>query len=139
MKTRAVVQLKPTALQTNIGQSPDKSLRDRVKKETEKWIVLGDKGAQKRYKCGYRNCGSAYTTVSYLKTHIFNHIHISVYKCNHPECGDNSYFRSISALRYHVYSLHKDEKPYQCILCNEHFMRSDSYKRHMFRVHGKGV
>ena len=139
MKTRAVVQLKPTALQTNIRQSPDKSLRDHVKKETEKWIVLGDKGAQKRYKCGYRNCGSAYTTASHLKTHIFNHIHISVYKCNHPECGDNSYFRSISALRYHVYSLHKDEKPYQCILCNEDFIRPDSYKRHMFRVHGRGV
>ena len=139
MKTRAEVLLKSTALQKNIGQSPDKSLRDRVKKETEKWFVLGDKSVRKRYKCGYRNCGSAYTTAGQLKTHIFNHIHISVYKCNHPECGDNSYFRNISALRSHVYSLHKDEKPYQCILCNEDFIRSDSHKRHMFTVHGRGV
>ena len=135
MKTRAVMLVKSTASQKNTGQSPDKSLRNRVTKETEKWIVRCAKDVRERYKCSYPNCGLAYTSLSHLKTHIFNHIHISMYKCPYPECADNPYSRNAFTLKRHVQSYHKKEKPYHCTLCNKRFASLDTYKKHMLILH----
>ena len=135
MKTRAETLVKSTTPQNKTDQSPDESLRNRVTKETEKWIVRCAKGVLKRFKCGYPDCGLAYTTISHLKTHIFNHIHISVYKCNHPDCSDNFYFRSSSNLQRHVQSCHTYEKRYHCEACKKRFGRLDNYKLHLRRLH----
>ena len=135
MKTRAVMLVKSTASQKNTGQSPDESLRNRVTKETEKWIVRCAKDVRERYKCSYPNCGLAYTSISNLKTHIFSHIHISTYKCTYPECGDNRYFRDNTNLQRHLQLCHKKKKPHHCTLCDRRFGRSDIYKSHMFRAH----
>ena len=135
MKTRAVMLVKSTASQKNTGQIPDKSLRNRVKKESEKWIVRCANDVRERYKCSYPNCGLAYTSISNLKTHIFSHIHISTYKCTYPECGDNRYFRDNTNLQRHLQLCHKKKKPRHCTLCDRRFGRSDSYKSHMFRAH----
>ena len=135
MKTRAVTLVKPTASQNKTGPSPDKSLRNRVKKETEKWIVRCAGSVLKRFKCGYPDCGQSLQSLADLKMHIFSHTHISVYKCTYPECGDNLYFRNSSNLKCHVQSRHTHEKPYHCTLCDKHFALLHSYKRHMFSTH----
>ena len=135
MKTRSVMLVKSTTWQKNTRQSPDKSLQNRVKKESEKWIVRCANDVRERYKCSYPNCGLAYTSISNLKAHIFNHIHISAYKCTYPECGDNRYFRDNTNLQRHLQLYHKKKKPHHCTLCDRRFGRSDSYKSHMFRAH----
>ena len=131
----AVTLVKSTASQKNTGRSPDQSLRDRIKKESKPWIVKLKRGVERRYVCSYPNCGLAYTRLGDLKKHIFNHIHISTYKCTYPECGDNRYFRDNTNLQRHVQSYHKKEKPHLCTLCNKYFGRSDTYKRHMRIIH----
>ena len=135
----AATLVKSTASQKNTGQSPEQSLRDRVKKESEQWVVRPERGSERRYKCSYPNCSLAYTRLGALKKHIFNHIHISIYKCTYPECGDNRYFRDNTNLQRHVQSYHKKEKPHLCILCNKYYGRLDTYKRHMRIVHLIGL
>ena len=139
MKNRAVTLVKRTAPQNKTGQNPDESLRKRVKKETEKWIVRCARNVLKRFKCGYPDCGQSFESLADLKMHIFSHTHISVYKCTYPECGDNLYFRNSSNLKFHVQSRHTHEKPYHCTLCDKHFALLYSYKRHMFSTHKMAV
>ena len=135
MKTRAVMLVKSTASQKNTRQSPDKSLRNRVKKETEQWIVRLGQGAERRYVCGYPNCGLAFKHISHLKAHIFRHIGISTYQCSYPGCSDNRYFRDNTQLERHLESCHKKEKPFRCTLCDKRFGWPNSYKKHMFKIH----
>ena len=116
------------------NQNVDESLRKRVKEETNKWIVKCE-GVEKQYMCSYPNCGFAYIRVSDLRKHIFAHTHISIFKCNYPECGDNQYFSDMTKLRRHKKSYHTLEKPYHCSLCGTRFGRSDNYKRHMLKKH----
>ena len=126
---------KTSAISPNyIGRSMDKSLLDRVKKETDKWVVRR-KGSGDPFACGYPDCGHICDNIGNLKTHIFNHIHISKYKCTHPECGDDTYFRHIADLRRHVYKWQTDERPYSCKLCDKSFRRLNHYKLHLLRLH----
>ena len=124
-----------TAPQKNTEQSPDQSLQDRIKKESEQWIVRLERGVEKRFVCSYPNCGLAFAKISNLKTHIFIHTGISKYQCSYPECSDAPYFRSSSVLRQHVLLYHKKEKPYHCTLCNKRFGRFYCYKRHTRTIH----
>ena len=117
------------------GQSQDQSLRERVKKETEQWIVRLERDPERRYVCGYPNCNSTYVTMGHLKRHIFKHIGISVYKCTYPECSDKPYFRSNTELHRHVQSHHESAMFYFCKLCNRRYGRLDNYKRHMRNIH----
>ena len=93
-----------------IGQSSDRSLRKRVKEETEKLIVVRE-SERERYMCGYPGCGRTYGLVYLLKRHIFSHIHISVYKCNYPVCARAPYFPDLVALRRHIRTVHADYRP----------------------------
>ena len=119
----------------NTGQDTGESLSDRVKRETKKWTVRLERGAERRYVCNYPNCGSAYTSSTHLNVHIFKHIGISVYKCTNPECSDNPYFSGTTALQRHIQTQHTHEEPYRCPLCDRRFGRQDNYKRHMLTVH----
>ena len=123
----------------NTEQKPDKSLRERVKRETEKLIVRLDPDAQKRFKCGYENCGETFGKRAYIRRHIFTHIRISVYKCTYPECSDKPYFGTASSLQRHVDSRHTIVKPHRCRFCNKRFGRFFSCKRHMLAVHKKAL
>ena len=134
-KSGSAAMPKTSATSLNyIGRSMDKSLWDRVKKETDKWIVQ-PKDSGEPYACGYPDCRHTCDKIGNLKTHIFNHIHISKYKCTHPECGDDIYFRHIADLRRHVHKWHTDERPYSCKLCDNSFRRLDHYKIHLLRQH----
>ena len=122
----------------NAGQDTSESLSDRVKRETEKYVVRL-KDAEDNYKCGYPNCGYSCSKISNLKTHIFTHIGISRYKCSYPECSFNPYFRTSSSLRRHEESNHQSKRSYRCTLCNKRFWHLHSYRRHMYRKHNNAV
>ena len=85
----------------DIESSTDPSLLKRVRREEDKLIVIRE-GERERFMCGYPNCSYISTRMTNLRTHIFQHIRISRYKCTHPECGDNSYFRDATTFKYHV-------------------------------------
>ena len=131
----ATMPLKSADSQKHTEQNPDESLKERVKKETAKWVVRLAQGVEKRHVCTYLNCGNAYLRSHNLKMHIFKHIGISVYKCTYPECSDKPYFRDSVSLRRHVIAHHTHEKPYHCTLCDMRLGRLDTYKRHVFRAH----
>ena len=136
--TRCESAAKPETSATSqeiIGPVMDESLRVRVKKETDRWIVRRDKGLGNRFACGYPDCGHSYNRRTSLRVHIFNHIHISRYKCSYPECGDNMYFRHTGDLRRHVHKCHTNERPYHCEKCDSSFTRLDNLKRHMYKIH----
>ena len=117
-----------------IKQSPDESLRKRVKKETEKLTIVRGSDGQRYFVCGYPDCGRAFESNYRLSLHIFSHIRISVYKCTYPECADKPYFRDASDLQRHIHSRHTD-KPYHCTLCNRCYRRRESYREHVRGVH----
>ena len=131
----AAMPEKSATSRKNTEQNPDESLKERVKKETAKWVVRLKQGVGKRFMCGYANCGFTFQYFSKLRTHIFSHIGISIHKCTYPECGDSHYFRDTVQLQRHIRSQHTNEKPYHCQLCNMRFGRLDTYKKHVFRAH----
>ena len=134
-QSAAVLMFEKSATFRNcIGQSPDESLRKRVKEETEKWVVVRE-GLREPFMCSFPDCGSAYNLLCRLKTHIFSHIRISVYKCNHPKCIGNRYFRDTKELQKHVLSRHTSEKPYFCTICNKRYRRLENCKLHVRREH----
>ena len=132
----AMPEKSATSRKNTKRQDPDKSLRKRVKKETNKWIVkCKNSSAGARFMCSYPDCGYTSSKRGTLEVHIFRHIGISLYKCHYPECSDAPYFRSSFDLRRHELTIHTHEQPYHCVSCNMRFRRSDTYKRHMFIRH----
>ena len=118
----------------NTDQNLNETLNERVRRETEKWMVISeDVQGWKRYLCSYPYCGHAATTLGHLKSHIFSHIGISKHKCTYLECGDK-YFRNNTDLHRHLQSRHMNDS-HLCTLCNKFYKRSDNYKKHMRNRH----
>ena len=100
-----------TSDQYQAEQSPD---------PTDEWIIE-DKSQAMPYKCGYPGgCNKRK----------------SKFKCPHPECVGNEYFRTEATLKRHIVTHHTSEKPFQCDSCNRRFGRKDYLKRHRKHVHG---
>ena len=116
-------------------QDPDESLRNRVKEETNKWIVECEGSSGKRFMCNYPDCGWRFSTRGNLRVHIFRHINISSYKCPYPECSDKPYFRNATSLKEHVQSCHTYERRYHCEICKKRFGRLEHYKTHLRNIH----
>ena len=65
---------------------------------TDKWIIV-DKSQEKPYKCGYRGGGDkSYLKRCHLIWHFASHTGKSKFKCPHPECVGNKYFRTKTTL-----------------------------------------
>ena len=135
----AVIPEKSADSQKNEGQKPDESLKERVKKETAKWVVQLEPGVKRRYACSHPNCGSTYTSLTHLKRHIFRHIGISIYKCTYPECNNKTYFRDNLALRRHVKVHHESDKFYFCTFCNKRFRKLNNCKEHVLQTHKTAI
>ena len=118
------------------AQNPNESLEKRVKRETEKWIVVsvGRKG-RKKYLCSYPDCGLTTPLLGNIKAHIFTHIRISKHKCTYSGCVNRGYFRDSSALQRHMLAQHTHEKPHHCTLCDKRYARLDTYKAHLSNIH----
>ena len=125
--------------QKNKRQKPDESLKERVKKETAKWVVQLEAGVKRRYACSHPNCGSTYTSLAHLRRHIFIHIGISVYKCTYPECSNKPYFRDSLALHNHLQAYHERDKSYFCTFCNKHFRHLNNCKVHVLQTHKTAI
>ena len=125
--------------QKNEGQKSGESLKERVKKETAKWVVQLEPSVKRRYACSHPNCGSTYTSLTHLKRHIFRHIGISINKCTYPECGNKTYFRDNLALRRHVKAHHESNKFYFCTFCNKRFGKLNNYKEHVLQKHKTAI
>ena len=125
--------------QKNEGQKSGESLKERVKKETAKWVVQLEPSVKRRYACSHPNCGSTYTSLTHLKRHIFRHIGISIYKCTYPECGNKTYFRDNLALRRHVKAHHESNKFYFCTFCNKRFGKLNNCKEHVLQKHKTAI
>ena len=121
--------------QKNKRHKPDESLKERVKKETAKWVVQLDPSVDRRFVCSYPNCGSTYTLHSHLKRHIFRHIGISVHKCTYPECSNKPYFRDSLALHNHLQAYHERDRSYFCTFCNKRFRHWNNCKLHVLQTH----
>ena len=126
---------KSATSQKNTEQNPDESLKEWVKKETARWVIQLERHIERRYVCGYPNCGETFRNFGNLRVHIFKHIGISIYKCTYPECGDSLYFPDSNKLKRHIQSQHTNEKPYHCTLCGIRLGRLDNYQRHMRQIH----
>ena len=118
-------------------QSPDPT-------DTSKWIIV-DKSQERPYKCGYPGCDKSYKYGNHLKGHFIKHTGTSNFRCPHPECVGNEYFRDSGMLKTHIFIKHIREKPsqcddrdkpFQCDRCNRGFRRKDRFKHHRKRVHG---
>ena len=130
------MQSRHNQIRVETKQNPNESFGERIKRETEKWVVIREnKQRQKRYLCSYPNCGRAATRLGNLKKHIFRHIHISIYKCTAAKCTEKSYFPDALALERHMQLCHNDSKFYFCALCKIGFGRSDRYKAHLLQKH----
>ena len=101
---------------------------------SDKWIILtGDK--KKPFKCGYEGCDKSYTRKNNLRSHFVKHTGDSPHKCYLGECNGRIAFGRKEELTWHTYSRHTFERPYQCDLCTQRFMRSDHLRRHIREVH----
>ena len=101
----------------------------------DKWIIL-DKSQGRPYQCGYPGCDKSYLKKSHLMGHLIKHTGTSKFKCPHPECVGNEYFRDGSVLKKHMAAKkHTRYRPVQCDKCNRRFMRKENLEYHMAHVH----
>ena len=108
-------------------QSPDPT-------DTNEWIIV-DKSQEKPYRCGYPECDKTYSKGHHLRRHLVKHTGTSEFKCPHPECVGNEYFGESALLKRHIASKHALDKPFPCDRCNKQFMRKESLRYHIERVH----
>ena len=109
-------------------QSPDPT-------GTNKWIIV-DKSQERPYRCGYPGCDKSYLRKGCLVRHFIKHTGISNFKCPHPECVGNEYYRDAVQLKRHIATTHSPDKPFQCDRCNRRFGRKDRFEYHRKHVHG---
>ena len=75
----------------------------KVKERPSNKYLLRTNSVDRPYVCGYPNCGKTYKSSNHLiRTHIFEHIGVSEYRCTYPQCGPDRYFFNKSAPRWHI-------------------------------------
>ena len=140
LATHQTVTFDDQVVTTGIAGAPN-LLSDQCQTEqspdpTDEWIIV-DKFQEKPYKCGYPGgCDKSYLKRCHLIWHFKSHIGKSKFKCSHPECVGNEYFRTRSTLKRHIVKQHTSEKPFQCDICKRRFRRKDYLKHHRKHVHG---
>ena len=125
---------------TGVAEAPN-LLSDQCQAEqspdpTDEWVIV-NKSQEKPYKCGYPGgCDKSYLKRCHLIWHFKSHTGKSKFKCSHPECVGNEYFRTGATLKRHIFTQHTSEKPFQCDICERRFGRKDHLKHHRKHVHG---
>ena len=122
--THQTVTFDDEVVTTEIAGAPDlpsdQYQAEQSPEPTDKSILV-DKSQEKPYKSGYPGgCDKRK----------------SKFKCPHPGCFGNEYFRTKVTLKRHIVTHHTSKKPFQCDSCNRRFGRKDCFKDHRKRVHG---
>ena len=102
--------------------------------DADKWIIV-DKSQERPYQCGFPECDKNYKKKHHLTVHIVKHTGTSKFKCPHPECVGNKYFRDSETLKRHIVTKHTLEKPFRCERCDKRFTRKDNLKHHREHIH----
>ena len=102
--------------------------------DTNMWIMV-DKSQERPYQCGYLGCDKNYKWRHHLKAHLIKHTGTSKFKCPHPKCVGNEYFRDSAMLKRHIAIKHTLEKPFRCDRCNRRYWRKDQFLYHMKHGH----
>ena len=100
---------------------------------TNKRIIL-TVDPKKPFKCGYEGCDRRYTRKHDLQRHFVKHTGDSPHKCYFGKCNGRTFSRE-QELTWHIRSEHTFERPYQCEVCSQRFMRSDHLRSHRRKVH----
>ena len=99
----------------------------------DKWIKLtGDK--KKPFKCGYKGCDRRYTRKHDLQRHFVKHTGDSPHKCYLGKCNGRTFPRE-QELIWHIRSEHTFERPFQCEVCSQRFIRSNDLRSHRKHKH----
>ena len=140
LATHETVTFDDQAVTTGFAGAPN-LLSDQCQAEqspdpTDEWIIV-NKLQEKPYKCAYPGgCDKSYLKRCHLIWHFKSHTGKSKFKCSHPECVGNEYFRTGATLKRHIFTQHTSEKPFQCDICERRFGRKDHLKHHRKHVHG---
>ena len=91
---------------------------------------------ERPYMCGYLGCGKTFKRTGHLRSHVFDHTHVSEYKCLHPECGLDSYFNSVKDLNRHIKRVHWEGKQeWTCAFCHRRFASRSNLTVHAIKEH----
>ena len=102
---------------------------------TDKYLLRTD-SIDRPYMCGYPDCGNTYKSSGHLRTHMFEHTHVSEHKCTHPECGPKKYFCSATELKRHTKRVHTEGKEeWTCELCCRRYVSLQNLTEHMRKKH----
>ena len=102
--------------------------------------ILCNGSSIRRYKCGYSGCVSdkTFLSIGHLRTHIFEHTHVSGHRCTYPECGPDAYFPSSIELTRHISRVHLQKKQELiCEICHRRLGGSKAMKAHVHKQHSK--
>ena len=120
--------------------SPPLRIRGKVKTrkskelQSDKYLLRID-SLERRYMCGYPNCGKTYTSSGHLRVHVFTHTGISEHRCTYPQCGPDKYFCNKRELRRHIIRAHLQRQQWQCVVCYRIFKSLETLKAHMTEKH----
>ena len=90
-------------------------------------ILTGD--PKKPFKCGYDGCNRRYSRKHDLQRHFVKHTGNSPHKCYLGKCNGRTFPRA-QELTWHIRSEHTFERPYQCEVCSQRFIRSGDLTSH---------
>ena len=120
--------------------SPPLRIRGKVKTkksvelQSDKYLLRID-SLERRYMCGYPNCGKTYTSSGHLRCHVFIHTGISEHRCTYPQCGPHKYFCNKRELKRHIIIAHLQRQQWQCVVCPRIFKSLETLKAHMTEKH----
>ena len=100
---------------------------------TDKRIIL-TVDPKKPFKCGYEGCDRRYTRKHDLQRHFVKHTGDSPHKCYFGKCNGRTFSRE-QELTWHIRSEHTFERPFQCEVCSQRFIRSNDLKSHRKNRH----
>ena len=108
--------------------------RKSIELQSDKYLLRID-SLERRYMCGYPNCGKTYTSSGHLRVHVFTHTGISEHRCTYPQCGPHKYFCNKRELKRHIIMAHLQRHQWQCVVCYRIFKSLKTLKAHMTEKH----
>jgi hypothetical protein len=89
--------------------------------------------ARLEFECSYENCLKKFATEKLFNLHMKRHASKKKFKCHSYGCSMS--FKTKSELESHIGYVHRNEKSFQCKLCDKRFGRKNQLKNHKNRKH----